>query len=70
MIFMVSALIFEAISVRSVTAVLGLNWHKYVYQNLLLEINVFSWRFRVLTTFLLFAAENGGFVNSLSNLYF
>lgn len=30
LIFMLSALLFEAISVRSVTAVLGLDWHKYV----------------------------------------
>lgn len=30
MFFLLSALLFEAISVRSVTAVLGLDWHKYV----------------------------------------
>lgn len=30
MLFMLSALLVEAISVRSVTAVLGLDWHKYV----------------------------------------
>lgn len=35
-VFMLSALLFEAISVRSVTAVLGLNWNKYVYRDLLL----------------------------------
>lgn len=29
-LFLISALLFEAISVRSVTAVLGLDWHKYV----------------------------------------
>lgn len=28
MVFMLSALLFEAISVRSVTAVLGLDWHR------------------------------------------
>lgn len=28
LLFMLSALLFEAISVRSVTAVLGLDWHK------------------------------------------
>ena len=30
LVFMLSTLLFEMISVRSVTAVLGLNWHKYV----------------------------------------
>jgi hypothetical protein len=30
MLFMLSALLFEALSVRFVTAVLGLDWHRYV----------------------------------------
>lgn len=31
MIFMLSALLFEALSVRFVTAVLGLDWHGYLF---------------------------------------
>lgn len=31
MVFMLAALLFEALSVRSVTAVLGLDWHRYLY---------------------------------------